>query len=185
VFRLLDRTLLPAIDRISYILAVVAMVEIVAMVAVMLYEVLLRYGFNSPTLWSNDLVKYANGTLFLLAAAWTLRKNQHVRIDFLAARLPVRLQHLINLLFYLALFLPLLWLLASTSVGKAWKAWRTGELEQASAWEPLIWPFLTGIALGLIALGLQSIAEAIRHAIGIVDPARVYPPGASDEHTSV
>ncbi len=185
MFRFLDRILLPAIDRISYALAVVAMVEIVVMIVVMLYEVVLRYGFDSPTLWSNDIVKYTNGTLFLLAAAWTLRKNQHVRIDFLSARLPVRMQHLINLLFYLVLFLPMLWLLGGVSVGKAWKAWRTGELEQASAWEPLIWPFLAGIALGLLSLALQSIAEAIRHAIGVVDPQRVYPPGASDEHATV
>jgi TRAP-type mannitol/chloroaromatic compound transport system permease small subunit len=175
MIKALDRTLLPAIDRVSWVLAMIAMVQIALLIVAMLYEVVLRYGLDSPTLWSNDVVKYLNGTLFLLAAGWTLRKNQHVRIDFLATRLPVRAQHAINLLFYVVLFLPLLWLLGSSAFGKAWKAWRTGELEQASAWEPLVWPFLAGIAIG----------EAIRHAIGIADPSAVYAPGSSDEHTSV
>jgi TRAP-type mannitol/chloroaromatic compound transport system permease small subunit len=185
MIKVLDRTLLPAIDRISWVLAMIAMVQIALLVVAMLYEVLLRYGFDSPTLWSNDVVKYLNGTLFLLAAGWTLRKNQHVRIDFLAVRLPVRVQHAINLLFYVVLFLPLLWLLGSVSVGKAWKAWRIGELEQASAWEPLVWPFLAGMAIGLVGLALQALAEAIRHAIGIADPTAVYAPGTGDEHISV
>jgi TRAP-type mannitol/chloroaromatic compound transport system permease small subunit len=185
MIKILDRTVLPVIDRISWLLAMIAMVQIVLLIVAMLYEVVLRYGFGSPTLWSNDIVKYLNGTLFLLAAGWTLRKNQHVRIDFLAVRLPVRVQHAINLLFYAVLLLPLLWLLSSTSFGKAWKAWRTGELEQASAWEPLVWPFLAGLAIGLAGLALQALAETIRHAIGVADPDAVYAPGTSDEHTSV
>ena len=90
MIKLLDRTLLPVIDRISWVLAMIAMVQIALLIVAMLYEVVLRYGLDSPTLWSNDVVKYLNGTLFLLAAGWTLRKNQHVRIDFLAVRLPVR-----------------------------------------------------------------------------------------------
>ena len=181
----LIRTVLPAVDRLSYALAVIAMIQIVLMIVVMLYEVLLRYGFDAPTLWSNDIVKYTNGTLFLLAAAWTLRKNQHVRIDFLATRLPVRVQHAINLAFYAFLFLPMLWILSDAALGKAWKAWKFGELEQASAWEPQIWPFLTGICIGLVSLALQSLAEAIRHLIGIIDPSLIYPPGHTDEHATV
>lgn len=181
----LTRRLLPWLDGVARALAVLAMLQIVALVVVMLWEVVARYGFNSPTLWANDITYMTNGTLFLLGAAWTLRRSQHIRIDFLSTRLPLRMQHLINLLFYLLLFLPLVWLIGDAAIAKAWKAWKQGELEQMSAWEPHIWPFLAGIAIGVVSLGLQSLVEAARHAIGIVRPDAVYDPGAHEQPTAV
>ncbi|HJQ57792.1 MAG TPA: TRAP transporter small permease subunit [Vineibacter sp.] len=181
----LTQRLLPGLDAVSRALAMLAMVQIVVLVIVMLWEVVARYGFDSPTLWANDITYMTNGTLFLLGAAWTLRRNQHIRIDFLSARLPLRAQHGINLLFYLLLFLPLLWLIGDAALGKAWKAWRLGELEQMSAWEPRIWPFMAGIALGVVALGLQCVAETVRHAIGVARPDAVYAPGAHDHQATV
>lgn len=177
--------LAPAIDRVSLALAVVAMAQIVVLVATMLYEVVARYGFDRPTLWSGDIVYMMNGTLFLLGAAWTLRRNQHVRIDFLSSRLPLRAQHAVNLAFYLLLFLPVLALVGYATAFKAWVAYRDGELEQMSAWEPKIWPFYAGLAVGLLALALQVIAEALRHAVGIAEPAAVPPPSAADDTHAV
>jgi TRAP-type mannitol/chloroaromatic compound transport system permease small subunit len=185
VIAFLTQRLLPAVDAVARALALLAMAQIVALVVVMLCEVVARYGLDSPTLWANDITYMTNGTLFLLGAAWTLRRNQHIRIDFLAARLPVRLQHLVNLLFYVVLFLPLLWLIGDAAIAKAWKAWKQGELEQMSAWEPRIWPFLAGIAIGVVSLGLQCLVETVRHGIGIVRPSAVYAPGARDEPTTV
>ena len=83
------------------------------------------------------------------------------------------------------LFLPLLWLIGGAAIAKAWKAWKQGELEQMSAWEPKIWPFLAGIAIGVVSLGLQCVVETVRHGIGIVRPTAVHAPGARDEPTTV
>ena len=176
---LLDR-LLPGIDRIGFALAVAAMALIVVVIGSMLYEVVARRFFNAPTLWANDITYMTNGSLFLLGAAYTLRNEGHVRIDFLSDRLPVPVQHAINLLFYLLLFLPLLTLTAVASIDKAWNAWTRGTLENMSTWEPVIWPFLTGIALGVTGLALQVAAQMIRHGIGIVDPGAVLPPGKAE-----
>ena len=165
----------------SLALAVVAMAQIVVLVATMLYEVVARYGFDRPTLWSGDIVYMMNGTLFLLGAAWTLRRNQHVRIDFLSSRLPLRAQHAVNLAFYLLLFLPVLALVGSATAFKAWARIATGELEQMSAWEPMIWPFYAGMPIGARRSRLQ-VAETLRHAVGIADPAAVPPPSATDRY---
>jgi TRAP-type mannitol/chloroaromatic compound transport system permease small subunit len=185
VIAFLVQRLLPRVDTVARALAVLAMMQIVALIVVMLWEVVARYGFNSPTLWANDISYMTNGTLFLLGAAWTLRRNQHIRIDFLSTRLPVKAQHAINLLFYLLLFLPMTWLIADAAISKAWKAWTQGELEQMSAWEPHIWPFLAGIAIGVVSLGLQCVAETVRHTIGIARPDAVYAPGAHDGQATV
>jgi TRAP-type mannitol/chloroaromatic compound transport system permease small subunit len=180
----LDRVL-PGIDWIGFVLAVIAMALIVVVIGSMLYEVVARRFFNSPTIWANDITYMTNGSLFLLGAAYTLRNEGHVRIDFLSDRLPVRAQHAINLLFYLMLFLPLLSLTAWASIEKAHRAWAEGTLENMSTWEPVIWPFLTGIALGVTGLALQVCAQSVRHLIGIIDPDDVPAPGRTEEGRGV
>jgi TRAP-type mannitol/chloroaromatic compound transport system permease small subunit len=180
VKKLLLERVCPGLDGLGWLLAVIAMAEVVAIIAVQLYEVVARYVFNAPTLWGSDIAYMTNGTLFLLGAAYTLRMGAHIRIDFLAIRFPLRIQHAINLLFYLAIFLPLLWYLGSAAANKAWRAYLKGELESMSAWEPLVWPFYTGIAIGLAGLFLQVVSEALRHAVGIGDPQAVPPPGTTD-----
>ena len=176
---LLDRVL-PGVDRVGFVLAVLAMGLIVVVIGSMLYEVVARRFFNAPTLWANDITYMTNGSLFLLGAAYTLRNEGHVRIDFLSNRLPVRAQHAVNFLFYFVLFLPLLALTAQASIDKAWRAWVAGTLENMSTWEPVVWPFLTGIALGVTGLALQVAAQTVRHAIGVFDPAAVPAPGRTE-----
>lgn len=170
-------TLLPRVEAVSRILAVIAQAMIVVLIGVMFYEVVARRVFNSPTIWSVDIVYMVNGSLFLMGAAYTLQRERHVRIDFLSTRLPVRIQHLINAVFYGGLFLPLLYLTTHSSIRKAWRAYERGTLENMSTWEPLIWPFLTGIAIGLCGLALQCVIMLIRHCIGMVMPDAVLPPG--------
>lgn len=183
--RLLLQRILPALDRVGFALAVIAMGLIVVVIASMLYEVVARRVFGAPTIWANDITYMTNGSLFLLGAAYTLRNEGHVRIDFLSARLPLRAQHAINLLFYLILFLPLLALTSQASIEKAWRAWQRGTLENMSTWEPVVWPFLTGIALGVTGLAIQILAQMARHGIGIADPAAVPAPGRTEEGRGV
>jgi TRAP-type mannitol/chloroaromatic compound transport system permease small subunit len=176
--RVLRDRVLPALDRVGSIFGHIAMAMIVFLIVAMLYEVVARKLFNAPTIWAITVSYMFNGTLFLIGAAFTLRVNQHVRIDFLATRLPLRLQHAVNALFYVGLFMPALGVAAWYSSQKAWDAYVDGELEAMSAWEPLIWPFLAGIALGLTSFLLQVLLETVRHVIGIFDPSLV--PGPSD-----
>jgi TRAP-type mannitol/chloroaromatic compound transport system permease small subunit len=176
--RLLTERLLPALDRISAALAGVAQVMIVVLIATMIYEVVARRVFNSPTIWSVDIVYMVNGSLFLMGAGYTLMRERHVRIDFLSSRMPARLQHLVNALFYLALFLPLMAMTTDSSIQKAWRAFERGTLENMSTWQPVIWPFLTGIALGIAGLTLQIVIQTMRHLIGVLKPDAVPLPGA-------
>src|SRR5690606_22585288 len=90
---------------------------------------------------------------------------------------PPRVQHAINAAFYLALFLPLLLLTSDSSIEKAWRAFQRGTVENMSVWQPLIWPFLTGIGLGLAGLALQVTLQSVRHLIGVFRPDAVPLPG--------
>ena len=172
---LLDR-ILPALDHVSRWLAMASITMTAVMIVVTVYEVVARKAFNAPTLWAGDITYMLNGTLFLVGAAFTLRMNGHVRIDFLATLLPLKTQHGINLVFYLVVLLPGLGIIASTSTSKAWTAFVKGEVETLSVWEPLVWPFYTGIAAGFLGLLLQVAIESVRHVFGIGDPRLVRGP---------
>ena len=173
--------ILRGLDQVGRWLGVIAMLLMLLMIGAMIWEVVARRGFNAPTMWANTVSYMFNGTLFLLGAAFTLRANQHVRIDFASSRLPLRVQHAINAAFYLGIFLPAIAMTANFAIGKAIKAYERGTLESMSAWEPLIWPFLTGIAIGLASFALQVLIEAVRHLIGLWRPDAVPGPSAREQ----
>ena len=150
-------------DGISRILAGAAMVMLAALVADMVYEVVSRRLFSRPTLWAYDVAYMLNGVCFLFAAGHTLRRNGHIRIDFLSTRLPRRAQDWINVFAYVVLIFPAMAFL----VLGAWTEWLeallTGEVDPASPWKPALWPLFGGIFAGFASLFLQMAAECVRH----------------------
>lgn len=79
-------------DRISIFIGRVAMIMIVILVSVMLYEVLLRYVFERPTLWANELSLWIAGFVFLLAGLYAMQQRSHIRIFIAYDLMPRRLQ---------------------------------------------------------------------------------------------
>ena len=155
--------ILAAIDRLSTALAVVAGVLLLILIGDMMYEVVSRRVFSAPTLWAYDVAYMANGAGFLFAAGYTLRKNAHIRIDFLSTRLPRRWQDWINVIVYVGLVLPALTFFVIGAYDEWLEAYLTDELDPASPWRPLLWPLFAGLLLGFTALLLQAAAECIRH----------------------
>jgi TRAP-type mannitol/chloroaromatic compound transport system permease small subunit len=140
------------------------------LILVMSYEMFVRRILNAPTLWAFDVSYMLSGIIFVAAMAFTLQRNEHVRIDFVSTKMPVRVQHLVNVVFYVTLLLPAIYILTATAVSDAWEAYVTGQVERVSPWSPVIWPYYFGLAAGLVAFFLQIIAEVIRHVIKAVIP---------------
>ena len=89
--------------------------------AVVLLEfalVVARYVFALGSIWATETVIYAHATLFMLAAAWTLRAGGHVRVDVFYAEAPPRAKAIIDLVGSVLLLLPfapvLIWLACPT-----------------------------------------------------------------------
>jgi TRAP-type mannitol/chloroaromatic compound transport system permease small subunit len=160
--------LLSVADAISTVLVYVAMGFFLILVGDMLYEVVSRRVFGAPTLWAYDIGYMMNGMVFLLAAGFTLKVNEHIRIDFLSSRFPPRVQDAINAAVYVLLLFPALGFLLNGAFVEGWSAFVTGELEPASSWKPLLWPFYAGIATGIFAFSLQAVAQCIRHVLAVL-----------------
>ncbi|MFB9887384.1 TRAP transporter small permease subunit [Balneatrix alpica] len=158
------------LDHVSIFLGQVAMLLVCLLVGSMLFEVAARYVFQAPTLWAFDLSYMFNGSLFLLAGAYSLKHEAHVRIDFLSRQLPIVIQQNLNGLVYAFLAGPAFAVFAWIATEKTYKAYLTGEVESTSPWAPLIWPFYAALAIGLIAFTLQLYLEASKFMLRVAAP---------------
>ena len=79
-------------DKITIFLGRVTMVLIVTLLSVMIYEVILRYIFERPTLWANELSLWIAGFVFLLAGLYAMQQRSHIRIFIAYDHMPRWLQ---------------------------------------------------------------------------------------------
>ncbi|WP_340110087.1 TRAP transporter small permease subunit [Pikeienuella sp. HZG-20] len=148
---------------------------VVPLVLATCWEVFARYVLGAPTIWAFELGYMLMGVHFLLGGAITLKRQVHVRIDLIYARLTSRRRAWIDLILYSCLILPAVFLLCVRFWEYTAHAYEIGELSGQSAWNPPIWPFRAVIVFSFIVLGLQVLAEclkcvkAIRHHVTYPD----------------
>jgi TRAP-type mannitol/chloroaromatic compound transport system permease small subunit len=150
------------IDRLNT--AVGRAVAWLALVVVLLEFTLVvaRYLFALGSIWATESVTYAHATLFMLAAAWTLKAGGHVRVDIFYAEASVRTKAMVDLAGSLLLLLPFAAVLIGLSVPYAARSWAILERSQESSGLPLVFVLKTLIPAFAVLMALQGIAQAIR-----------------------
>jgi TRAP-type mannitol/chloroaromatic compound transport system permease small subunit len=132
-----------------------------------------------------ELQWYLYGTVFFLAASYTLLNNEHVRIDILANRLRKRTRDWIDLICHILFLLPFTTLMLYLSVPWFLLSYRTGEMS-GSAGGLIIWPAKFMIVAGFTLLTAQAISEIIKRIAviaGIIEdpsPHHELPTAAED-----
>ncbi len=104
---------------------------------------------------------YLFGAAFMLAAAYTLKENEHIRIDVIYGSKSRRTQHMIDLFGHVFFLLPFAALMTSMLVPYAYAAWVSGEGSLNSSGLPR-WPARAALAVGFVMLLAQSISEIIK-----------------------
>ena len=79
-------------DRIAMFVGRVTMLLVALLVGVMMWEVVLRYVFERPTLWANELSLWMAGFVFILSGFYAMQQRSHIRIFLLYDMLPRNLQ---------------------------------------------------------------------------------------------
>jgi TRAP-type mannitol/chloroaromatic compound transport system permease small subunit len=158
------RSLIRSVETLSRIFGYGAAGLVFLLIVLMIYEIIVRYVFSTPTIWGYEVTTWVMGGSFVLAIAYALLTDSHVRIDFLHDWLGERARHGFDLLGY-AIVLPLL-------VWFTWGLWdywygafKTAERSGQSAWNPLVWPFRLVLFLGVLAWTLQTIVEIFKSAL--------------------
>ena len=120
-----------------------------------------------------ELQWYLYGTVFMLAAAYTLQRNEHVRIDIATSHLSKRVRDWIDLLGHIFFLLPVSLLLSYLCWNYFVAAARNGEIS-VNAGGLVLWPAKAMIAAGIILLVAQAFSEIIKRIAVlrnlIVDP---------------
>ena len=83
-------------DRVAVFIGRVTMMLIVCLTSVMLYEVMLRYVFEAPTLWANEMSLWLAGFVFLCAGLYAMQQRSHIRIVLLYDAVPRWLQRVFD-----------------------------------------------------------------------------------------
>ncbi|HEX2136991.1 MAG TPA: TRAP transporter small permease subunit [Microvirga sp.] len=138
---------------------------VLALTGVVCVEVFKRYVLNAPTAWIFDLNNMLYGTLFMLAGAYALAQNAHVRGDFLYSSMKPRTQAALDLVLYIAFFLPGIAALLYAGYRFAALSWRIGERSSIMAEGPAIYPFKTIIPIAGALIIAQGLAEIVRCVI--------------------
>ncbi len=133
-----------------------------AIVLMVFAVVLMRYVLGLGSIWLSEAILYGHAALFLLAAAWTLKENGHVRVDVFYANASPRGRALIDLLGALLLLLPFVIALLWFALPYAGRSWAILERSREASGLPLVFLLKTLIPLFALLLGLQGIAQAIR-----------------------
>ena len=129
------------------------------------WEVFSRYVLDNPRAWAFDFMIMMYGTLFMMAGAYTLAQNGHVRGDVIYGFLTPRVQATLDLTLYIVFFLPGVFALTYAGYYYAADSWAINEHSNITAEGPPIYPFKTVIPLAGAFVLVQGIVEIIRCVI--------------------
>ena len=130
-----------------------------AVVVLLLFEIVARYVFSSPTIWASELTQMVFGAYIILSGGFLLVRNGHINVDIFYDRLGERGKAVVNIatcfLFFafLAVILKEGWVMAEDS-------WSMGETS-FSAWNPVLWPLKMAIPAGALLLLLQGVVSLV------------------------
>ena len=131
------------------------------------WEVFARYVLGAPRAWAFDFMIMMYGTLFMMAGAYTLSKNAHVRGDVLYGFFVPRTQAIIDLTLYIVFFIPGVFALTYAGYFYAADSWAIRETSNITYEGPPYYPFKTVIPVAGAILMAQGIVEIVRCVICI------------------
>jgi TRAP-type mannitol/chloroaromatic compound transport system permease small subunit len=151
---------------------------ILVLTAVYSYEVVVRYVFRNPTAYAFDMSYLMYGALFMMAGAYTLSRDGHVRGDVIYRLWPARVQAYIELTLLVLFLFPGMLALIYAGVDYAAESWSylpygpdgpSGEISINSPAGVPVSPLKTILPVAAFLMLVQGVAETIRCVMCIKD----------------
>ena len=152
------------IDRCNAAIGRMAAWAALFIVLVQFVVVVLRYAFGIGSIWLTESIIYGHATLFMLAAAWTLRENGHVRVDIFYSEASARTKAMIDLAGALLLLIPFMLVLLAYALPYVGRSWAIFERSRETSGLPVVFVLKTLIPAFAIMFTLQGVSQAIRAA---------------------
>lgn len=149
------------IDKFNNLQGRITSMLIIPLLGVVIYEVLMRYGFNSPTVWGFEATAFLYGMHYMFGLAYTDVTKGHVQVDIFSSMAPKKIQAFLGAMTTLIFFLPVMVCMTIWS-GKFAIYAIQGLERNSTSWAPAIWPYKIIMALCFLFLLLQGISNLIR-----------------------
>lgn len=165
-------------DEIDRITAAVGRIATWCALYVVLAEfavVVLRYALGFGSIRLQESVLYAHAGLFMLAAAWTLQTDGHVRVDIFYSHATARARAAIDLLGAIVFLLPFAAVLFALTLPYVERSWHIFEASPQPSGLPFVYLLKTVILVFAALIGLQGVAQALRAALVLRTPSRQRP----------
>lgn len=153
-----------AIDRIGRVIGVGSLI----IMLIIVFEVISRRIFNSPTIWATELLTMIFAAYVILVCAYGLQKGSFVCVDVVSSKYGPRLARIMMLITYIIFFIPFVGMILPTSFKFFWRSFSIGE-NNSTFWAPPIWPVKFALFFGLAMLFIQGISEMIKSVVWLVE----------------
>lgn len=150
-----------AIDRVNELIGRAVQWLILVAVLISAVNATVRKVFNTSSNAWLEAQWYLFGAAFLLAAAYTLKQNEHIRIDIVYGLFSRRTQHWIDLFGHVFFLMPFVLLMVWYFVPYAANSFRSGEVSTNSG-GLIIWPAKSLLLIGFSLLAIQGLSEIIK-----------------------
>ena len=164
------------VDKVSTVVGQAFSWLVLALTLLISWEVFSRYFLDNPHSWAFDAMIMMYGTMFMMAGAYTLSKNGHVRGDVLYSFFMPRTQAGVDLVLYILLFIPGVIALVWAGYVYADDSWAMNEHSSITADGPPLYHFKTIIPLAGAMLLMQGFVEILRCIVCLKEgewPSRV------------
>ena len=153
--------LIRLIDGLNEIVGKAVSYVAVIFAGMIIYDVVMRYGFNAPTLWAFDLTMMFFGFYFVLLGGYALRHQAHVKVDLVTENLPSRPRQIVEVLGYLIFFFPFCWVFVTKSWEFALRSYAQGETTYGAVQIP-VYPVKIAMAVAACLLAIQGVSEVLK-----------------------
>ena len=160
------RKLFLTIDSISEWSGKIVSFVIYIGILMLVFEVVARYFFDSPTVWAHGYSQRLFGSYFILVGAFTLLKDAHVRVDIIYQRFSLRVRALLDIVNYALL---ILWATVLVKEGITFFAnsWAIREADEMALAHP-VYPVKFLLVVGVALILLQGISRITMSCITLV-----------------
>ena len=151
------RLFIRAVDNLNDKVGGIVCLMILPMMLILVWEVFMRYGLNSPTFWAHETSQYFFGAHLIFAGAYALRWGSHVKVEIFYNLLSLRKRAIIDLFTWLLFYLFCGFML--------WRGWQAAWLSitrwehTESFWGPPLWPLRLTIPVAAALVLLQGLTK--------------------------
>lgn len=152
--------ILKSIDLVNDNLGKYASFLVLAVMAIICYEIIARSVFGLPTIWAHELSTYPFAILILLGGAYAMRHKAHVNVDIFHSRLSPRGRAILDICtssFFYLFIVVLVWIGTTEAIYSV----KVNETSQ-TLFRPPLYPFKVGASLAAILMLFQGLAKSVR-----------------------